>query len=131
MKVIAESRKETGSGASRRLRRAAKVPGILYGGDGQPVQIALDHNPLYHSLRVEAFHASILDMELDGKGEQVLLRRNRRRGHEENGRRGRAEKREGRTHARNVTGLPRPVRLSRRFPARRGRGVTGVASKPE
>ena len=72
MKVIAESRKETGSGASRRLRRAAKVPGILYGGDGQPVQIALDHNPLYHSLRVEAFHASILDMELDGKGEQVL-----------------------------------------------------------
>ncbi len=74
MKVIAESRKETGSGASRRLRRAAKVPGILYGGDGQPVQIALDHNPLYHSLRVEAFHASILDMELDGKGEQVLLR---------------------------------------------------------
>jgi large subunit ribosomal protein L25 len=63
-----------GSGASRRLRRAAKVPGIVYGGESKPVQIALDHNPLYHSLRVEAFHASILDMELDGKTERVLLR---------------------------------------------------------
>ena len=74
MKVIAEARTQIGSGASRRLRRAAKVPGIIYGGDGTPVQIALDHNPLYHSLRVEAFHASILDMELGGKTEPVLLR---------------------------------------------------------
>jgi large subunit ribosomal protein L25 len=74
MKVIAQERTEIGSGASRRLRRAAKVPGIVYGGEGQPVQIALDHNPLYHSLRVEAFHSSILDLELAGKSEQVLLR---------------------------------------------------------
>lgn len=74
MKVIAATRNETGSGASRRLRRAAKVPGIVYGGAAEPVRIALDHNPLYHSLRVEAFHASILDMELDGKNQQVLLR---------------------------------------------------------
>lgn len=74
MKVVAEERTETGSGASRRLRRAAKVPGIVYGGDSQPKQIALDHNPLYHSLRVEAFHSSILEMEMGGKSEQVLLR---------------------------------------------------------
>jgi large subunit ribosomal protein L25 len=74
MKVVAEARTKTGSGASRRLRRAAKVPGILYGGTSKPVQIALDHNPLYHSLRVEGFHASILDMELGGKTEPVLLR---------------------------------------------------------
>ena len=74
MKVVAETRKLTGSGASRRLRRAAKVPGILYGASVTPSQIALDHNPLYHSLRVEAFHASILDMELDGKTEKVVLR---------------------------------------------------------
>jgi large subunit ribosomal protein L25 len=74
MKVVAEERKEIGSGASRRLRRAAKVPGIVYGGDSQPLQIALDHNPLYHSLRVEAFHSSILDMEMSGKTERVLLR---------------------------------------------------------
>ena len=74
MKVVAETRKLTGSGASRRLRRAAKVPGILYGANAAPTQIAVDHNPLYHSLRVEAFHASILDMELDGKTEKVVLR---------------------------------------------------------
>jgi large subunit ribosomal protein L25 len=74
MKVVAQERNEIGSGASRRLRRAAKVPGIIYGGDEAAVQIALDHNPLYHSLRVEAFHSSILDMELGGKTERVLLR---------------------------------------------------------
>ncbi len=74
MKVIAEMRNETGSGASRRLRRAAKVPGIVYGGEAKPIQVALDHNPLYHSLRVEAFHSSILEMELDGKTQQVVLR---------------------------------------------------------
>ncbi|MGE0797719.1 MAG: 50S ribosomal protein L25/general stress protein Ctc [Lautropia sp.] len=74
MKVVAEIRNDKGSGASRRLRRAAKVPGIIYGGDAEPMQIALDHNPLYHSLRVEAFHASILDMELGGKSQRVLLR---------------------------------------------------------
>ena len=74
MKVVAQERNEFGSGASRRLRRAAKVPGIVYGGESQPVQIALDHNPLYHSLRVEAFHSSILDMELGGQTERVLLR---------------------------------------------------------
>jgi large subunit ribosomal protein L25 len=74
MKVVAQSRQTQGSGASRRLRRAAKVPGILYGGNGTPTMIEIDHNPLYHALRVEAFHASILDMELDGKAERVLLR---------------------------------------------------------
>ena len=74
MKVIASSRQSQGSGASRRLRRAAKVPGIIYGGNATPTMIEIDHNPLYHALRVEAFHASILDMELDGKPERVLLR---------------------------------------------------------
>ena len=74
MKVVANTRQLQGSGASRRLRRAAKVPGILYGGNATPTMIELDHNPLYHALRVEAFHASILDMELDGKAERVLLR---------------------------------------------------------
>ena len=63
-----------GSGASRRLRRSVKVPGIVYGGDSQPMQIAIDHNPLYHSMRVEAFHSSILDIELGGRTERVLLR---------------------------------------------------------
>lgn len=74
MKVVAQTRKEQGSSASRRLRREGKVPGIIYGGSGEPTRVAIDHNPLYHSMRVEAFHSSILDMELDGKPERVLLR---------------------------------------------------------
>ena len=74
MKVVANTRSTQGTGASRRLRRAGKVPGIIYGGQGEPTAIEVEHNPLYHALRVESFHASILDMELDGKSEQVLLR---------------------------------------------------------
>lgn len=74
MKVVATTRKAQGTSASRRLRHANKVPGILYGGSGGPTPIEVDHNPLLHSLRREKFHASILDMEIDGRSEQVLLR---------------------------------------------------------
>jgi large subunit ribosomal protein L25 len=74
MKVVANTRPAHGTGASRRLRRAGKVPGILYGGTAQPTAIEVDHNALYHALRVESFHSSILDMEIDGSGERVLLR---------------------------------------------------------
>ncbi len=74
MKVIATSRNTQGSGASRRLRRAAQVPGIVYGGKAQPVNIQLEHNPLWHALQKESFHSSILDLEIDGKVEKVLLR---------------------------------------------------------
>ncbi len=70
----ATSRSVQGTGASRRLRRADKVPGIVYGGGKDAAVIELDHNEIYHKLRLEAFHASILDLELDGKSEQVLLR---------------------------------------------------------
>ncbi len=70
----AETRKVQGTGASRRLRRAEKVPGIVYGGGKDATVIELDHNEIYHKLKLEAFHASILDMALDGKNEQVLLR---------------------------------------------------------
>ena len=74
MKVVARSRSEQGSSASRRLRRSGFVPGIVYGGNVTPTPVAIEHNPLYHSLRVSAFHSSILDMELDGATEKVLLR---------------------------------------------------------
>jgi large subunit ribosomal protein L25 len=74
MKVVATTRNTQGTSASRSLRRANKVPGIIYGGKGQPVNIEIEHNPLFHSLRKEKFHASILDMELDGRSEKVLLR---------------------------------------------------------
>jgi large subunit ribosomal protein L25 len=74
MKVVANTRNGQGTGASRRLRHTGKVPGILYGGKAEPQTIEVDHNDLFHALRKEKFHASILDMELDGKGERVLLR---------------------------------------------------------
>jgi large subunit ribosomal protein L25 len=74
LEVIAQSRKQQGTGASRRLRNAGKVPGIVYGGKKDAVTIELDHNALFHALRNEKFHASILDLTLDGQKEQVLLR---------------------------------------------------------
>lgn len=74
MKVVANTRNAQGTGASRRLRHEGKVPGVLYGGKAEAQAIEVDHNDLFHALRKEKFHASILDMELDGKGERVLLR---------------------------------------------------------
>ena len=74
MKVIAFKRTLKGTGASRRLRNAGQTPGIVYGGTEAPVSITLDHNALYHALKKEVFHSSILDLELDGVVEKVLLR---------------------------------------------------------
>jgi len=73
MKFTAFERTLQGTGASRRLRIAGKVPGIVYGA-GTPAMIELDHNALYHALKKEAFHSSILEMDLAGKTEKVLLR---------------------------------------------------------
>ena len=74
IEVIAAKRELQGTGASRRLRHAGKVPGIVYGGETAPIQIELDHNALYHALRKEAFHASVLTLNVDGAKESVLLR---------------------------------------------------------
>jgi large subunit ribosomal protein L25 len=67
-------RNTEGRGASRRMRRAGKAPGIVYGGTAAPTPIELDHNALFHALRGEAFHSSILTMKLDGAATKVLLR---------------------------------------------------------
>src|SRR5690625_879786 len=74
MKFTAFTRNDQGSGASRRLRRAGKVPAILYGGGAEAQPIALDHNQIFHDLRRDEFYASILKMELEGKKVNVLLR---------------------------------------------------------
>lgn len=63
-----------GTGASRRLRGAGRFPGIVYGGNGAPQSVEFDHNELYHLLRQEAFHSSILTMNLEGAKETVILR---------------------------------------------------------
>jgi large subunit ribosomal protein L25 len=72
--INANPRKVQGTGASRRLRRAGRVPGIVYGGDKGAVNIELDHRELYQHLINEKFHASILTLKLEGATEQVLLR---------------------------------------------------------
>ena len=73
MKFVAFERTLQGTGASRRLRSANKVPGIVYGA-GTPAMIELDHNALFFALKKEAFHSSILEMELSGNVQKVLLR---------------------------------------------------------
>jgi len=73
MKFTAFERTLQGTGASRRLRNAGKVPGIVYGA-GTPALIELDHNALYFALKKEAFHSSILEMELGSSTQKVLLR---------------------------------------------------------
>ena len=74
MKFVAYERAKQGTGASRRLRNAGKVPGIVYGGEGEPQLIELDHNALWQAIKKEAFHSTVLDMELAGKTAKVLLR---------------------------------------------------------
>ena len=86
MNFVAFKRELQGTGASRRLRNGGKVPGIVFGA-GEPQMIELDHNALFHALKKEAFHSSILDMEFAGKvqkgGKNVLpedVERARRQG---------------------------------------------------
>ena len=74
IEISARKREAQGTGASRRLRRTGRVPGILYGGEHGPVNIDLDHKDLFQNLRNEKFHASILTLDLGGAKEQVLLR---------------------------------------------------------
>ncbi|MGL4435480.1 MAG: 50S ribosomal protein L25/general stress protein Ctc [Giesbergeria sp.] len=74
MQFVAFERAKQGTGASRRLRNSGRTPGIVYGAGSQPVAVELDHNALWHALKKEAFHSSVLDMELNGQTSKVLLR---------------------------------------------------------
>jgi large subunit ribosomal protein L25 len=73
IEINATTRKAQGTGASRRLRKSGRTPGIIYG-TGDAIMIELDHNDIYYKLRNEAFHASVLTLNLEGKKESVLLR---------------------------------------------------------
>ncbi|MBP9218459.1 MAG: 50S ribosomal protein L25/general stress protein Ctc [Sterolibacterium sp.] len=70
----AQPRTLQGTGASRRLRKAGRVPGVVYGGEKSAQAIDIDHNEIWHKLRKEAFHSSVLNMNLGGASETVLLR---------------------------------------------------------
>lgn len=74
MQFVAFERAKQGTGASRRLRISGRAPGIVYGAGAEPQMIEIDHNALWHALKKEAFHSSILDMEVGGKVTKVLLR---------------------------------------------------------
>ena len=74
IEISARKREMQGTGPARRMRRMGRVPGVLYGGDKNPVNLELDHKDLYQNLRNEKFHASILTLDLGGAKEQVLLR---------------------------------------------------------
>ncbi len=74
MKIVAFERNLQGTGASRRLRNAGKTPAIVYGAESQPQLIELDHNVIFHALKKEAFHSSILELEIGNTSQPVLLR---------------------------------------------------------
>jgi large subunit ribosomal protein L25 len=74
MQFNATKRSVQGSSASRRLRHAGRVPAIVYGGTEAALNIELDHNEIFHALRKEQFHASVLDMVVEGQKQSVLLR---------------------------------------------------------
>ena len=70
----ASVRTDLGKGASRRLRREEKLPGIIYGGEEAPVSITLDHNKVNNSADFEAFYSHVLTLNLDGKPVEVLVK---------------------------------------------------------
>jgi large subunit ribosomal protein L25 len=72
--IKVERRENEGKGASRRLRHAGSVPAIVYGGDGKPVSIQLNHNEVWTASQHDWFYSSILDLSLNGDVQKVLLR---------------------------------------------------------
>ena len=73
-KLTASGRKDEGKGASRRLRHAGQIPAIIYGGHADPQSIQLEHEKTWVASQNEWFYASIVDLDVDGKVEKVLLR---------------------------------------------------------
>jgi large subunit ribosomal protein L25 len=72
--IKAQSRKDEGKGASRRLRHAAMVPAVVYGGSQPPQSIQIEHNTILLAAKNEWFFSSILDLNVDGKVQKVLVR---------------------------------------------------------
>ncbi|WP_455367065.1 50S ribosomal protein L25/general stress protein Ctc [Kaarinaea lacus] len=72
--VTAETRKDVGKGASRRLRHAGKIPGVIYGAGKDAVSLTMDHDDILHHLEHEAFYSHILNISVDGKAEKAVLK---------------------------------------------------------
>jgi large subunit ribosomal protein L25 len=71
--VTAETRKDVGKGASRRLRHAGKIPGVIYGGDKDPLSLTMDHDEVLHQLENEAFYSHVLSVKVDGSSEEKAV----------------------------------------------------------
>jgi large subunit ribosomal protein L25 len=74
MQITATARNLQGTGASRRLRITGKTPGIVFGAGQEVQKIEIDHNGLFHAMKKESFHTSILDLDIDGTSTKVVLR---------------------------------------------------------
>ncbi|MGH8279966.1 MAG: 50S ribosomal protein L25/general stress protein Ctc, partial [Gammaproteobacteria bacterium] len=70
----AEIRRDQGKGASRRLRRAGKVPGILYGAGEPPLNLTFDHNELSKNLAIEAFYSQVLQLKIGNEQHQAIVK---------------------------------------------------------
>jgi len=72
--VVAEARKDVGKGASRRLRHAGKIPGVIYGAGKDAVTLTMEHDSILHHLEHEAFYSHILNITVDGGVERAVLK---------------------------------------------------------
>ena len=72
--VTAETRKDVGKGASRRLRHAGRVPGVIYGAGQEAVSLTMNHDDILHHLEHEAFYSHILNVSVDGKVQKAVLK---------------------------------------------------------
>jgi len=74
IELNAELRTDMGKGASRRLRRTNKLPAIVYGFGKDPEKLTLEQKDVQHELQQEAFYTQVLELNIGGKKQDVLLR---------------------------------------------------------
>ncbi len=72
--IIAELREKQGKGASRRLRRTGRIPAVVYGANKPAQSLSVNHNELWKQLKHEAFYSKILNLNVAGRTEQVVLK---------------------------------------------------------
>ena len=69
-----QKRDDLGTGASRRLRLAGKMPAVIYGGEKGAVSLVLEHNKLLHATEDKEFFSSVITLEIDGIEEKVTIK---------------------------------------------------------
>ena len=69
-----EKRDDLGTGASRRLRRAGKIPAIIYGGGKEAVSLLVEHDKLLHAIEDKAFFSSEITLDIDGNKEKAIIK---------------------------------------------------------